>query len=318
MCAVKKARLILILMFGASRFCLAQVGGGSVYNQDRSGGALGAERAKRILAKEEMPPSATSMFVDASVLMNVKADEYVAIFGVSQEGDTLEDARQKTDSVIGRFSADLKQLGVMPKDLYVDFVAQNRIYGYEIAGDVAKEKVTGFEVKKNVAVHFRSEPLLEQYVAAASRSGIFDLIKVDYIVKDIGSIHSKLMEQAVRVIGQKIANHERLLGIKLRQQPQIYAERYASYYPPEMYNSYVAQEAEDVSGGYNRQRFTVQGARKARTFYFDALNGKTFDSVVNPIVVEPVVQFTLYLKVKYETGKTEPGAIRGATRPAKR
>jgi len=30
------------------------------------------------------------------------------------------------------------------------------------------------------------------------------------------------------------------------------------------------------------------------------LNADGFDHVTNPIVIEPVVQFTLYLKVKYE------------------
>ena len=35
-----------------------------------------------MLTKEEMPPTATSTFVEASVLMNVPADEYVAVFGI--------------------------------------------------------------------------------------------------------------------------------------------------------------------------------------------------------------------------------------------
>jgi hypothetical protein len=44
----------------------------------------------------------------------------------------------------------------------------------------------------------------------------------------------------------------------------------------------------------------VEQARKPRTFYFNALTGDGFDRVVNPVVLEPVVQFTLYVKVKYE------------------
>ena len=33
---------------------------------------------------------------------------------------------------------------------------------------------------------------------------------------------------------------------------------------------------------------------------FNGLDGDGFDQVINPVVIEPVVQFTLYLKVKYE------------------
>jgi uncharacterized protein YggE len=285
-----------------SHLASAQVGGNAVYGQDRSGGPHASERAKRVITKDEMPPNARSMFLDASVLINVKADQYVAIFGVSQEGATLEEARRKMDTAIEQFTQGLRRLGVRANDLNVDFVAQNRIYGFELTGDVARERLTGFEVKKNVSIRYRDKALLDQYIAAAATLGIFDLIKVDYIVTDIVPLHARLMEEATRVVKRKAASHARLLGIQFQQPPQIYAERYSSYFPSEMYESYTAQETEDVGSNFYRQRYTVQGARKSRTFYFNPLNAKNFDHVVNPVVVEPVVQFTLYLKLRYATG----------------
>jgi uncharacterized protein YggE len=296
---------ILVFMVAGSQVCLAQVGGGSVYGQGQGGNAQANERAKRTVAKEEMPPTATSMFLDASVMINVKADEYVAVFGISLEGTTLDECNQKMQLTIAQFSDDLRHLGARADDIYVDYVAQNRIYGYEIVGDIAKEKVTGFELKKTVSVHYRDKTSLDKFVAAASRAQIFDLIKVDYIVINIDAIHTKLMEDAARVIKLKAANHARLLGIKVVQ-PQVYAEKYSTYFPTEMYDSYTAYESEDMMSNYYRQKYTVQSARKNRTFYFNALSAKSFDHVVNPVVIEPVVQFTLYLKVKYETGQVKP------------
>jgi hypothetical protein len=38
----------------------------------------------------------------------------------------------------------------------------------------------------------------------------------------------------------------------------------------------------------------VQQARKARTFFFNALDGGGFDKVINPVVIAPMVQATLY------------------------
>jgi hypothetical protein len=38
---------------------------------------------------------------------------------------------------------------------------------------------------------------------------------------------------------------------------------------------------------------------------FNGLDADGFDSVLNPVITEPVVQFTLYLKVKYEVEQTK-------------
>ncbi len=65
-----------------------------------------------------------------------------------------------------------------------------------------------------------------------------------------------------------------------------------------------ADESESI-GTFNRQTHTTQSARKSRTFFFNSLDAGGFDQVINPVVVEPVVQFTLYLKVKYEIEQTK-------------
>jgi uncharacterized protein YggE len=286
--------------------CFAQASGNVGYSQ--SGGNTRAklnERSKRGLQPGEMPPSATSMFLDASVLMNVKADEYVAVFGVLQEGATVAECNQKMDATVNEFAAELKQLGIGGDDVFVDFAAQNKIYGFQVAGSIAKERLVGFELKKNVAVHYKDKLLLDKLVIAASKSKIFDLIKVDYVVKDPGIVQAKLMDDAAQVIKQKAAQYEKLLGIKLQPTVQVYAEKPSIYFPTEMYDSYAASESEEMSSDSDRQKYTIQGARKSRTFFFNGLNADGFDHVTNPVVIEPVVQFTLYLKVKFEIEPTK-------------
>ncbi len=295
------AILGLVMLVVGHRTCFGQVGGNVGYAQ--TGGRAGAqqiERAKRPLSAQELPPSSTSMFVEANVLMNVKADEYVAVFGISEEGENVAECGRKVAATVKGFSDDLKDLGVGGDRVFVDFVAQNKIYGFEIAGDLAREKLVGFELKKNVSIHYHDRDLLDKLVVAAARSQIFDLIKVDYVVHDINAVQDKLMDEAARIIKQKSARYERLLGIKLQPPAQIYAERPAIHYPTRMYDSYTAQESEQVNAGYDRQKIITQAARKGRTFFYNGLDGDGFDAVINPVVIEPVVQFTLYLKVKYE------------------
>jgi hypothetical protein len=291
---------LLIAMMGINH-CWGQVAGNVNYAQP--GGKARAEqieRNKRVLAKEELPPTGTSTFVDANVLMNVKADEYVAIFSITQEGATVADCGQKMDAAIKVFSDELKPLGIGPDDIFVDLVVQNKVYGYEVAGEIAREKLTGFELKKNVAIHYRNRQLLDWLMRAAARAQIFDLVKVDYVVKDIKGIQERIMDEAARIIKQKVNRYERLLGIKLAKAAQVYMERLAIHYPTDLYDSYTAYESENIDASV-RQRLTTQSARKGRSFFFSGLDSSGFDQVLNPVIVEPVVQFTLYLKLRYET-----------------
>ena len=298
---MQKTLLVLGIVSAGAGACFAQVSGNIAYSQ--SGGKARAEqneRVKRTPAPGEAPPTATTMFLDAGVLMNVKADEYVATFGVSEEGATVAECHEKMDATLSAFTGELKRLGIAAADVFVDFAAQNKIYGYEVADTIAREKLVGFELKKNVSIHYRDKALLDKLVVAASRSRIFDLIKVDYIVRDTAPIQERLVEEAARIIKGKAQRYERLLGTKLLPPAQIYAEKPGIYFPTEMYDSYVAYESEDISREYYRSKYTVQGARKSRTFFFNPLDANGFDAVINPVVIEPVVQFTLYLKVKYE------------------
>ena len=122
--------LILIAGPGMSR---GQVSGNIGYSE--SGGKARIEqheRAKRVLTKDELPPTGTSTFVECNVLMNVKADEYVVIFGIAQEGETLADCSGKMDVTVKAFAAELKPMGIGGDDLFVDFVTQTKVYGFEV------------------------------------------------------------------------------------------------------------------------------------------------------------------------------------------
>ena len=281
--------------------CLAQTSGNISYGQ--SNGRARAdqnERNKRIPAPGEAPPGSNTMFLEASILMNVRADEYVAVFGLSQDGASLAECHQKIAAARAQFTSALKPLGISGDDVSVDFVAQNRIYGYRVEGNVAKEEMTGFELKKNISVHYRDKGLLDKLVIAASDAKIFDLNKVDYIVQDPEPVQNRLMEEASQTLKQKAARYEKLLGITLLPSPQLYAEKPSVYFPTEMYDSYTAYESENVERDEYRSKYIIQGARKSRTFFFNALNADGFDRIINPVVTEPVVEFTLYLKAKYD------------------
>jgi uncharacterized protein YggE len=292
--------LLLSLALGA-RAGLAQVSGNVGYGQQGGRGqAVQDERAMRQVTREELPASRDAMYLDAAVLMNVKADEFVAVFGVAAEAETVEACQEKMDATIDGFMKSVEELGVARESIFVDLTAQTKIYGYKVEGSLAREQLTGFELKKTVSVRYRDRDLIDRLLAAASRRGIYDLVEVRYVVSDLAPIQERLAEAAAEAIKAKAARHERLLGVKLRPMPRVLAERSSAHYPTEMYDSYVAGESDTMAVGFDASRMAVQGLRKGRTFHYNPLTANGFDRVIDPAILEPVVQFTLYLKLEYE------------------
>jgi uncharacterized protein YggE len=217
------------------------------------------------------------------------------------EGETLAECGKKMDDTIKTFTAELKKVGTSDKDVFVDFITHNKIYGYQVQADFLQEKLVGFELKKNVAIRYKDPGQFDKIAQAAAKAQVFDLIKVDYIVKDIAAVQEKLMDEATRVAKNKMTRYEKLLGIKMQAPAQVYAEKSAVHYPTTMYDSYTAYEAEEVRlPDVKTKKYTVRNLRKSSTFYFNPLNADGFDAVINPVITEPVVQFTLHLKLKYE------------------
>ena len=94
----KTTAFVLLILFSASLAIYGQVGGNLTFSDSGvKAKAAQRERDKRLISEKEIPPTSTTSFVDASVLMNMKADEYVAVFGIVQEGTTAEECQQRME-----------------------------------------------------------------------------------------------------------------------------------------------------------------------------------------------------------------------------
>ena len=313
---MKKFGIICLVLLASFRIGAAQVSGGAgVYGDNGRGAGVDAvaiERAKRVPTAAEIKNDDASTYLEAAVLMNVKADEYVAVFAVFSEGETPATAGRQMETTLANFTADLDELGVAPAHRSVDFISQSRLYSFDTTTEelkdeegrlVAVEKLSGFELKKNLAIRFGDIAKLDGFTAAAARAGIFDLVKVDYIVRDAAAIQERLQLQTMNIIRQKTARYNATLGLKLGNPTQIVADLPGIYFPVDQYDSYAAVEAEKILPSYNRSRTTIITARKSSSTYFNPLRGDGFDAVINPVIVEPVVQFTTYIKVRFAPPK---------------
>lgn len=231
-------------------------------------------------------------FIDAKILTSLETREYIAVFGLAQEAEKVSDANKKLQEQIAAFQQSIASLGVRAEDTYVDFVTQNRIYDFNSKGSTAKEKMTGFQIKENLMIRLRDHALLDRIVPLAAQNGIFDLIKVDYVTADLGSIRAQMTAESQRIIKEKEEAYARL-GIKLTA-VSVAQESFDTFQPAEAYNSYRAFETGTVDDAYK-----VVEQRKNSTLYFDALSPGKFDAVLTPIGLEPRVQATYYLRIKY-------------------
>jgi uncharacterized protein YggE len=231
-------------------------------------------------------------FIDAKVLTSLETREYIAVFGLAQEAEKVNDANKKLQDQISAFQRSLASLGVRPEDTYVDFVSQNRVYDFAPKGSTAREKLAGFQIKENLMVRYRDHTLLDKIVPLAAQSGIFDLIKVDYVTPDLASVRAQMTAESQRIIKEKEDAYAKL-GIKLTP-VSVAVEAFETFQPSEAYNSYRAFETGSVDDNYR-----VVEQRKNSTLYFDALSPGKFDAVITPIELEPRVQATYYLRIKY-------------------
>ncbi len=267
---------------------------------NRQYGGVGDRRAKPsngVIFGNENKDLVPAQYIEAYVLLNSEPDEFVAMFGVAQEAQTAAASNAKVNALLDQFLKSVAALGIARTDTFIDLITQNRVYSFVPGSGIIQETLTGFETKKTISIRYKDRTLLEKLLTAAAAASIFDLIKVDYVINDTSKIRTRLFEEASRIIKQKEETYGRSLGLKFRRDA-IYQEKYDTHYPAELYQTYKAFESGAVESSYE-SRTQVVRARKSSTSYLEPLDRSSFDSVLSPIGIEPVVQSTLFLRVRY-------------------
>jgi uncharacterized protein YggE len=303
-----KRALLVLLIFGFATLDaprgMCQESGNRIYNR---GGTSNPRRT---------PPNTGSLFggsipgsvqfIEASVLLNAAPDQFVAVFGAAQEAPTAVESNQRVNAQIESFLSSVDKLGVNRSDTFIDFITQNRVFSFfPEAEGVVREKLTGFETKKTVAIRYKDRPMLERLLTAAAQAAIFDLIKVDYVINDMVGMRRRLFEEAARIVKQKEETYVRTMGLKFTRK-FIYQESYDTLYPAELYQTYTAFESGSAENYYSSSSRVVIRERKSSTSYLEPLDKSAFDAVLSPIGIEPMVQSTLYLKVMYSQATRVP------------
>lgn len=241
--------------------------------------------------------SDTSFVIEANLLMNVIADSYVATFSVSQEANNVKECNDKLDKRIKDFLNALNKFGISQNDVFVDFVTQTQIADYRVIGNYSEQYISGFELKKNVIIHFKTITDLDKIVVIAAEYEIYDLTNVEYNVLDVNKIYVQLFNSAVEIINQKKDLYTKATNIKLLPCSEIFGESFYALFPIQLYNTY----APNISTSYYdyNDRSKRKELRQNKTFYYQKVSYSGYDKIINPIVIEPAVEYGLLLQIKF-------------------
>src|SRR5262249_15363975 len=150
---------------------------------------------------------------------------------------------------------------------------------------------------------YKNRELFEKIVSAAAEARIFDLIKVDYIVTDFDAVRARLFEAAVKVIKSKEQKYTNSLGVTLGA-IGLSIEKYDVSYPAEAYHFIQDFETGDAYVYNNQVTSSRVTQRKSFTFFYDPFEASSFDAVLDPLGLEPSVQFSLYLRMQYQVKRS--------------
>jgi len=273
---------------------------GSISRQNisTSGNAQIYNPIERQHYQKSLSPSAI-LTIDVKALQNVTAASYTAVFNLSQIGSTADSTNLLMDNRINAVKEILLLKGILEDDIAVDVISFVPKFEVEVIKKIFSktynEVPMGFELQKNLHIRFKDTKTFETILKACASNEIYNLVKVDYFIEDVNKTYTNLQAKLLVLINEKKAYYK-ALGFDMESYTPTVADDSYCYFPKDFYRSYqafnsVSFEAIKKSKGINK-------VEKQTSYYYQPLTYETFDIVINPTILEPVVQIGMNIKLQ--------------------
>lgn len=242
-------------------------------------------------------PSNNEIFINIKGLANVKAEKYVAIFSLTQVGETAEEVNELMDKRLNTALSQIKTNKTI--ETYIDMVSFVPVYNYTVEKKIFSRKTYnevpgGFELKKNLHIQFTNPSQLNDIITILSKNEIYDLVRVDYFASSLETVKKELMNKARIALQEKVKNYETILGETFVNTTKSINDGFKTSLPTEMYKSYEAYNSSTLALS---RIANVNQAAKTTTLYYQPILDKEFDFVINPTILEPVIQVMYEIKM---------------------
>ncbi|HQW04324.1 MAG: SIMPL domain-containing protein [Flavobacteriales bacterium] len=275
-------------------------------------GNLMYETNSRIFFQQAEQPVKASiqgnmLVLEVNAMMNMRADSYLAIFNVTQLGQSAEEADSMMNMRINGLVQRVKAQGVKEKDVFTDMLSFVPVYEIEttrkLFSKTYQEVPAGFEIQKNIHIRFTDARILDKLVTAAAKEEIYDLVKVDFFVGNQSASFDTLRMFATKLMQQKLANFEKL-GLKVTESHRTAAEKNGAYFPLDRYTAYQSRSQSSLNS--RRKGQLVNDVKKSNTLFYNKVPYGNFDIVLHAEITEPPVQYTYNLTMQCQLPEAFP------------
>ena len=242
----------------------------------------------------------SSIIIDLNALYNAKASSYTAIFNISQIGPTAEETHELVNERIDNVRNELLATGIKKEDIAVDVISFVPVYEIEVQKKLFSTKYNevpkGFELQQNIHIQFKKTQQFEKILAACAANEIYNLVKVDYFIENIRAVYKKLQTALVSLVKEE-KEYYKMLGFDLSDYNVVMADDKYCYFPKDFYRNYQAYNS--VSFEALKKKKGVTKAKKQTSYYYQPISTENYDIVMNPAILEPVVQVGMQIKLVY-------------------
>ncbi|MBS3916043.1 MAG: hypothetical protein KG003_16225 [Bacteroidetes bacterium] len=236
-----------------------------------------------------------------NVLFNAKPTGYMAIFHINQAGKKIIDLDTMVSKRIEKFISLAKNIGITRESFYVDMIALVPIFREDKRNNT---KPKGFEIQKNIHIKYTEPAQLEKLFSYAAQCEIYDLIKVEYLYSESEKAGIEMHNKALQLLQNKI-DYFKKIGMNIDTAKRKITENGNVFFPIDKYTSYQplavnSLEDEDKPATEQELMKTKSGMITHTTVFYNPTDLTGFDAVVNPNPLEPPIQFTYSLQVRYK------------------
>lgn len=304
--------LVLLLCFS---FATAQIRGNAttisrqnVLHAEALGNANAYGNDMNIFRQRNLVPNPI-ITIDVKALNNIVADSYTAVFNLVQIGETAEDTNRLMNERVNSVKSTLTAQGIISNDIIIDVISFVPVYETVVEKKLFSKTYTevpkGFELQQNLHIKFTKVNQFEKVLAACAKNEIYNLVKVDYFINNIEAVYTKLRAEILKTLKEKQFYLD--LGFDLTNYKPTIADIKYCHFPREFYKSYQAFNS--ISLEAIKKPKGVLKAKKQTSYYYDPLSFKEYDVVINPSIVEPVIQIGMEIKLQYREKPEVPKPI---------
>ncbi|MGB0982336.1 MAG: SIMPL domain-containing protein [Winogradskyella sp.] len=238
--------------------------------------------------------------INVKALQNAKATTYTAIFNIVQIGPSAEKTNELMNERINGIKQRLNTNGITQKKIATDVISFVPVYEVEVTkklfSKTYSEVPKGFELQQNIHIQFTNTNQFEAILEACAKSEVYNLVKVDYYIENIQAVYKNLQDQLLQLIAEKKAYYK-ILGFDLANYNVAIADDKYCYFPKDFYKSYQAFNSVSFEA-LNKDK-GITSVKKQTSYYYQPLTYESYDVVVNPSILEPVVQIGMTIKLLF-------------------